>query len=58
MHGAVGDHPYASPFGRQMAAMFEQDFAHAEALDPAEFDRKPFWWRFGVSLSRLAAPVL
>jgi cardiolipin synthase len=45
-------------FGGEMAAMFEQDFAHAEAIDPAEFDRKPFWWRLGVNLSRLAAPVL
>ncbi len=44
--------------GRQMNAMFEQDFAHAEPIDPAEFDRKPFWWRLGVALSRLAGPVL
>jgi len=45
-------------FARQMEAMFEQDFAHAEAIDPDEFSRKPFWWRLGVRLSRLAAPVL
>jgi cardiolipin synthase len=45
-------------FGRQMETMFEQDFAHAELIDPDEFERKPFWWRFAVSLSRLAAPVL
>jgi cardiolipin synthase len=45
-------------FGRQMETMFEQDFAHAEAIDPAGFDRKPFWWRLGVNLARLAAPVL
>jgi len=45
-------------FGKQMQAMFENDFAHAEPIDPAEFDRKPFWWRLGVNLSRLAAPVL
>jgi cardiolipin synthase len=47
-----------SEFGRQMKAMLERDFAHAEPIDPAEFARKPFWWRLGVSLSRLAAPVL
>jgi cardiolipin synthase len=45
-------------FGSQMEAMFEQDFAHAQPIDPAEFDRKAFWWRLGVNLSRLAAPVL
>jgi len=45
-------------FGRQMEAMFEQDVAHAEPIAPAEFDRKPFWRRLGLNLSRLAAPVL
>jgi cardiolipin synthase A/B len=45
-------------FGRQMEAMFEQDLAHAEPIDPVQFDRKPFWWRLAVNLSRLAAPVL
>ncbi len=45
-------------FGRRMAAMFEQDFAHAEPIDPDDFERRPFWWRLGVNLSRLASPVL
>jgi cardiolipin synthase len=45
-------------FGSQMAAMFEQDFAHSVPIDPDEFERKPYWWRLGVNLSRLAAPVL
>jgi cardiolipin synthase len=45
-------------FAARMQAMFEDDFAHAELIDPLEFDRKPFWWRFGVNLSRLASPVL
>ena len=45
-------------FASQMEAMFEQDFAHAEPIDPDGFAEKPFWWRFGVRLSRLAAPVL
>jgi cardiolipin synthase A/B len=44
--------------GQQMQAMFEKDFAHAQAIDPATFDSKPFWWRLGVSVCRLAAPVL
>ena len=45
-------------FATRMQAMFEDDFAHAEPIDPVQFDRKPFWWRFGVNLSRLASPVL
>ena len=45
-------------FASGMQAMFEADFAHAQRIDPAEVDRKPFWWRLGVSLSRLASPVL
>jgi cardiolipin synthase len=45
-------------FGSEMQAMFEQDFAHAEVIDPEKFDQQPFWWRLAVKLSRLAAPVL
>jgi cardiolipin synthase len=50
----VADRAFAS----EVEAMFERDFAHAEPIDPASFAERPFWWRFGVSLSRLAAPVL
>ena len=45
-------------FASQMEQMFERDFAHSVLIDPNEFDEKPMWWRFGVRLSRLAAPVL
>ena len=45
-------------FAAEMAAMFEADFKHAEVLDPDSFDEQPLWWRIGVKLSRLAAPVL
>ena len=45
-------------FAAEMEAMFERDFAHAEVIDPAELDKKPFWWHLGVQVSRLAAPVL
>ncbi len=45
-------------FAVKMQAMLEDDFANAVVIDPLEFDRKPFWWRFGVNLSRLASPVL
>lgn len=45
-------------FAAEMEAMFERDFAHADVIDPAELDKKPFWWHLGVQVSRLAAPVL
>ena len=45
-------------FAKDMETMFEQDFAHAEAIDPEQLDKKPFWWRLAVNVSRLAAPVL
>jgi cardiolipin synthase len=45
-------------FATEMEAMFERDFAHAEVIDPAELDEKPWWWHLAVKVSRLAAPVL
>jgi cardiolipin synthase len=45
-------------FAAEMEKMFEEDFRHAVPIDPGEFESKSFWWRLGVSLSRLAAPVL
>ncbi|UCE88154.1 MAG: cardiolipin synthase [Pseudomonadota bacterium] len=45
-------------FAREMKAMFEADFAHAENIDPDSLDERSLWWRIGVQLSRLAAPVL
>ena len=45
-------------FAAEMEAMFERDFAHADVIDPAELDKKSFWWHAGVQVSRLAAPVL
>jgi cardiolipin synthase len=45
-------------FASEMEAMFEKDFAHAVPIDPDSLDKKPIWWRFGVKLARLAAPVL
>lgn len=50
----IVDHAFAS----EMEAMFEQDFQHSEVIDADDWEEKPFWWRLGVQLSRLAAPVL
>ena len=44
-------------FASGMQAMFEAGFAHAQRIDPADFDRRPFCWRLGVGLSRLVSPV-
>ncbi|MEM1412814.1 MAG: cardiolipin synthase [Pseudomonadota bacterium] len=45
-------------FAAKMERMFEEDFAHSEPINPMALERKPFWWRLAVQLSRLAAPVL
>ncbi len=45
-------------FAAEMETMFENDFEHAVEIDPAALDTKPLYWRLGVALSRLAAPVL
>jgi phosphatidylserine/phosphatidylglycerophosphate/cardiolipin synthase-like enzyme len=45
-------------FAAQMERMFEDDFAYSTPLGPATLDARGFWWRFGVSASRLFAPVL
>jgi len=45
-------------FAAQVETMFNADFDHSVTIDPNEFAAKPFWWRLGVNVSRLAAPVL
>ena len=45
-------------FASEMEKMFEQDFAHAVPIDADALEKKPFWWRLAVNVSRLAAPVL
>ena len=45
-------------FATRMENMFEDDFAHANVIDPDSLEEMPFYWRLGVSLSRLASPVL
>ena len=44
-------------FASQVERMFEADFATSRLMDPGEYDRKPWWFRFGVRLARLTAPV-
>lgn len=45
-------------FAKEVEAMFEADFDHAQVIELESFDDRSFWWHLGVRLSRLAAPVL
>jgi cardiolipin synthase len=44
-------------FAAEVERMFEADFAQSRVMDPGEYDRKPWRFRFGVSLARLTGPV-
>ncbi len=44
-------------FAKEVEAMFEADFARSRLMQPGEYDAKPWWFRFAVRVSRLAAPV-
>jgi cardiolipin synthase len=50
----VWDHDFAEA----VAAMLREDFALSRKVAPGELDERSFWFRFGVSLSRLLAPIL
>lgn len=45
-------------FAAEVEHMFAADFARSRLMEAGEFDEKPAWFRLGVRLSRLAAPVL
>lgn len=45
-------------FARAVENMLREDFALSRRVMPGELDDQSFWFRFGVSLSRLLAPVL
>jgi cardiolipin synthase len=45
-------------FAREAETMFEADFAKSRLMEPDEYSRKPWWFRFGVRLARLTSPVL
>jgi cardiolipin synthase len=44
-------------FAAEVERMFEADFARSRVMVPDEYDRKPWWFRFGVRLARLTGPV-
>ena len=45
-------------FAAEVEAMLARDFTVSRRVIAGELDEKSFWFRFGVSLSRLLAPVL
>jgi cardiolipin synthase len=45
-------------FAGEVDAMLRADFALSRKVAPGELDEQSFWFRFGVSLSRLLGPVL
>jgi cardiolipin synthase len=44
-------------FASEVENMLEADFSESRLMEPGECDRKPWWFRFGVRLARLTAPV-
>jgi len=44
-------------FGREMEAMFEADFARSEQVDLSHLEERGAWFRFGVKIARLMAPI-
>jgi len=49
---------YDEAFAREVAAMFERDFAHSRLIRPEDYRDRSWYWRFGVRLARLLAPIL
>ncbi|HFC03668.1 MAG TPA: cardiolipin synthase, partial [Nitratifractor salsuginis] len=45
-------------FTAEVERMFLEDFAVSYEIDPGILQRKPWWFRVGVRLARLSAPVL
>jgi cardiolipin synthase len=44
-------------FIAQVEKMFVDDFSDARMMEEGEYDRKPWWFRFGVRLARLTSPI-
>lgn len=44
-------------FAAEVERMFEADFVLSRVMDPGEYDRKPWWFRFGARLARLTGPI-
>ncbi len=47
-----------SEFASRVERMFLDDFADAREMKPEDYEDRPFWFRLGVHLARLTAPIL
>ena len=45
-------------FAQEVQQMFEDDFAQSRLMEEGEYDRKPWYFRLGVRLARLASPII
>jgi cardiolipin synthase len=45
-------------FAEEVERMFLEDFSVSQEIDPNILESKPWWFRVGVRLARLSAPVL
>ena len=48
---------YDAGFASEVEAMLKADLDRAEPLDPAEFARRPSWFRFAMRAARLISPI-
>ena len=44
-------------FGARVKKMFEKDFDNSRMVQQGELDAKPLWFKFGVGVARLMAPL-
>ena len=44
-------------FAAEAERMLDADFSKSRLMQPGEYDRKPWWFRFAVKLARLTAPI-
>lgn len=44
-------------FGSHVKEMFEEDFASSRIVEQGELDAQPVWFKFGVGVARLLAPI-
>ena len=44
-------------FGARVKAMFEEDFARSRLVEQEDLDAQSVWFKFGVRVARLAAPI-
>lgn len=49
---------YDEGFNREVEAMLREDLRKCKPIDPAEFDNRSWFWKFGVQASRLLSPIL